>query len=72
MTLDSSEKVYQADLMHVTPIADAQIYGYGGDWILAGMETEITANGVEIQPGRAIIQDYHFTGRCFWLYRVVD
>lgn len=61
MTLDSSEKVYQADLMHVTPMADAQIYGYGGDWILAGMETEITATGVEIQPGRAVIQGHLYT-----------
>jgi len=47
--------------MHITPMADAQIYGYGGDWILAGMETEITANGVEIQPGRAIIQGHLYT-----------
>ena len=61
MALDSSEKVYQADLMHITPMADAQIYGYGGDWILAGMESEITATGVEIQPGRAIIQGHLYT-----------
>ena len=61
MSLDSSEKVYQADLMHVTPMADALIYGYEGDWILAGMEAEITATGVEIQPGRAIIQGHLYT-----------
>ena len=61
MTLDSSEKVYQADLMHITPMADAMIYGYGGDWILAGMGTEITATGVKIQPGRAIIQGHLYT-----------
>ena len=61
MTLDNTEKVYQADLMHITPMADAQIYGYDGDWILAGMETEITAKGVEIQPGRAIIQGHLYT-----------
>ena len=61
MTLDSSEKVYQADLMHITPMADAQIYGYEGDWILAGMGTEITATGVEIKPGRAIIQGHLYT-----------
>lgn len=61
MTLDSSEKVYQADLMHITPMADAQIYGYGGDWILAGLDYEITASGIEIQPGRAIIQGHLYT-----------
>ena len=61
MTLDSSEKVYQADLMHVTPMADALIYGYEGDWILAGLDCEITASGIEIQPGRAIIQGHLYT-----------
>ena len=61
MTLDSSEKVYQADLMHITPMADAQIYGYGGDWILAGLDYGVTASGIEIQPGRAVIQGHLYT-----------
>lgn len=62
MTLLSGEKVYQSDLMRLTPNSDAQIYGYQGNYILKGLDITSTSNGAVISPGRAIIQ-----GRLFVL-----
>ena len=67
MTLVSGEKVYQSDLMRITPNSDAQIYGYQGNYILKGLDITSTSNGAAISPGRAIIQ-----GRLFVLETSVN
>ena len=56
MALTAIEKVYQADMQHITPSADAQIYGYGGDWILRGLNAELNGSNLIIHPGAAILQ----------------
>lgn len=56
MTLDATEKVYQADLMHLTPASDSQIYGYGGSWILGGLELDYQDTSAQLHPGTAILQ----------------
>lgn len=56
MSLDSTEKVYQSDLMHITPKADADIYGLKGDWVLRGLELDIGTGQVALHPGAALLQ----------------
>lgn len=56
MTLDANEKVYQSDMQHITPVSDAAIYGYDGDWILQGLGITIGDSSVTLHAGKAILQ----------------
>lgn len=55
MALQNTVSIYQADLMHITPQADASIYGYGGDWVLYGADITTDTNSVTIGPGKMLI-----------------
>lgn len=56
MALDTNEKVYQSDMQHITPVADAAIYGTFGDWILRGLDMTVGASSVTLQAGQALLQ----------------
>lgn len=63
MTLQSTEVVYTADLMNISPANDAQIYGMSGNWILNGLSVvSSNSTSITLSAGRAIIQ-----GRLFEL-----
>lgn len=55
MALQNTISIYQADLMHITPEADASIYGYGGDWVLYGADITTDTNSVTIGAGKMLI-----------------
>lgn len=63
MTLNTNEIVYTADYMNISPANDAQIYGYGGSYILGGLELRaVTTTSLVLTAGKAIVQ-----GRLFEL-----
>lgn len=63
MTLGTNERVYQSDMMNIAPSVDATIYGYQGDWILAGLKIlSVSATAIRLSAGKALLQ-----GRLFEL-----
>lgn len=62
MSLANGQKVYQSDLMHITPEADAAIYALSGDYILRGLDISASDETYTLSPGRALLQ-----GRLFEL-----
>lgn len=63
MTLGTDERVYQSDMMNIAPTVDATIYGYQGDWILAGLKIlSVSATAIRLSAGKALLQ-----GRLFEL-----
>ena len=63
MTLGTNERVYQSDMMNISPTVDATIYGYQGNWILGGLKIlSVSATSIRLSAGKALLQ-----GRLFEL-----